>query len=238
MILVWFLAASSAFAQSAPPPPATPPRDAMRAAIEKQKAAAARQMESIRKQADSVGVWLAPGAHVNGSGPDELPDPAPPATEPAATEPAAQMPCDPLADLAVNPIIDTAAKAQDLDTKLLRAVIEQESAYRPCAVSPKGAKGLMQLMPDTADELGVKDPFDPQENILAGAKYLKQLLDKYKGDLPQALGAYNAGPGAVDQAGGVPNIRETRDYVKSIMQKLEPTRTDPPSIPPPKPIEN
>jgi soluble lytic murein transglycosylase-like protein len=122
--------------------------------------------------------------------------------------------------------------------KLLRAVMERESGFHPCAVSPKGAKGLMQLMPDTAAQLGVKDPFDPKENVDAGAHYLKQMLDRYKGDLSQALGAYNAGPAAVDQAGGVPDIPETLDYVKSILQKLAPTRTDPPSIPPPKPIEN
>lgn len=235
MKLVWILLASSALAQSVPPPPAPPAtsaRDAMRAALEKQQAAAARQRESIRKQAESVGVSLLPGGHVNGSAPFEPGEPS------ADADPAAQFPCDPIADPTVAPIIDQAAKTQDLEAKLLRAVIEQESAYRPCAVSPKGAKGLMQLMPDTAEQLGVKDPFDPQENIQAGAKYLKQLLDKYKGDLPQTLGAYNAGPTAVDQAGGVPDIQETRDYVKSILQRLAPTRTDPPSTPPPKPIEN
>ena len=233
MKLVWILLASRALAQSVAPPAPPSARDAMRSALEKQQAAAARQRESIRKQAESVGVWLPPGGHVNGSAPSES---TPEAS--AAGDPAAQIPCDPIADLTVAPIIDLAAKAQELEAKLLRAVIEQESAYRPCAVSPKGAKGLMQLMPDTAAQLGVKDPFDPQENIEAGAKYLKQLLDKYKGDLPQTLGAYNAGPAAVDQAGGVPDIQETRDYVKSIMQKLAPTRTDPPSIPLPKPIEN
>ena len=194
----------------------------MRAAIEKQKAAAAKQLESIRRQAQNAGVWLMPGTKVNSTEPSDLPD----------------RPCDPLADADVAALVDSAAKAQSLEARLLRAVIEQESAYRPCAVSAKGAKGLMQLMPDTAGELGVADPFDPQENIAAGARYLKQLLDHYKGDLPQALGAYNAGPAAVDQAGGIPNIRETRDYVKAIMDKLIPTRTDPPSIPPPKPIGN
>ena len=226
MLSVFILLASTALAQTTPPP--TPARDVMRAAIEKQKAAAAKQLESIRKQAENVGVWLTPGAH-------------PDAIEPLAAhelDPQVQPPCDPLTDEALTPMIDTAAKTQDLETNLLRAVIEQESAYRPCAVSAKGAQGLMQLMPDTALELGVKDALDPRENIAAGAKYLKQLLEKYKGDLPQALGAYNAGPTAVDQAGGIPDIRETRDYVNSILQKLAPKRTDPPSIPTPKPIEN
>ena len=235
MTLVWILLpalAASAMAQNAAPP-AKSVRDALRAAIEKQQAAASVQREAIRKQAESVGVWLLPGEHVNGSAPFE-----PSNGGSAAADGAAQMPCEPIADLAVAPLIDQAAKTQELETNLLRAVIEQESAYLPCAVSPKGAKGLMQLMPDTAAQLGVKDVFDPQENIAAGAKYLKQLLDKYKGDLPQTLGAYNAGPAAVDQAGGVPDIRETRDYVNAIMQKLAPTRSDPPKIPPPKPIEN
>ena len=148
MTAVWILLASSALAQNVAPPP-TSARDALRAAIEKQQAAAARQRESVRKQAESVGVWLAPGGEINGT---DLSEPRPAS---AGSEPAAQWPCDPIADLTVAPLIDLAAKAQELETKLLRAVIEQESAYRPCAVSPKGAKGLMQLMPDTAEQLGV-----------------------------------------------------------------------------------
>jgi soluble lytic murein transglycosylase-like protein len=76
-------------------------------------------------------------------------------------------------------------------------------------------------MPGTAEQLGVSDPFDAGQNIEAGAKYLKDLIDKYKGDLAQALGAYNAGPGAADQAGGIPGIAETRDYVDAILKKLD-----------------
>ena len=87
-------------------------------------------------------------------------------------------------------------------------------------------------------DLGLRDPFDPKENIEAGAKYLKQLIDKYKGNLGLALGAYNAGASVVDQAGGIPDIPETRAYVQAILDKIEPTRTDPPSIRKPKPIEN
>jgi hypothetical protein len=205
----------------------------MRAALEKQQAAAARQRESIRKQAESVGVWIPPGGPIDTSAPV---DPVPPAIASDSTSSSAA--CDPLPDVTIAPLVEGAAREQDLEAKLLRAVIEQESGFRPCAVSPKGAKGLMQLMPDTAGELGVKDVFNPQENIAAGARYLKQLLTRYKGDTSQALGAYNAGAATVDQAGGVPNIRETRDYVKSILQKIAPMRTDPPSIPPPKPIGN
>lgn len=204
----------------------------MRAAREKQQASVARQREAVRKQAQTVGAWLEPGRGVDPVDPANLPDPA------SASGSASQAPCDPLGDESIAPIIDIAAKAQSVQPNLLRAVIEQESRFRPCAVSPKGAKGLMQLMPDTAAELGVSDAFDPTENIQAGAKYLRQLLEKYKGDLPQALGAYNAGPSTVDQAGGIPNIRETRDYVKSIIDKLGITHIDLPSIPMPKPIEN
>jgi len=208
----------------------------MRAAIEKQQAAVARQRESIRKQAENVGVWLPPGTE---DAPPQVAAPAPASTPaPAASQAPAppgagpEMPCDLIEDSAVAPIIEAAAKAQSLQAKLLRAVIEQESRYRPCAVSPKGAKGLMQLMPDTADQFGVKDAFDPAQNIEAGARYLKQLLDRYGGDLAQALGAYNAGPATVDQAGGVPKIRETTDYVNSILQKMG-VADVPPAKPPP-----
>ena len=100
---------------------------------------------------------------------------------------------------------------------LVRALIQAESAFNPRAVSPKGAMGLMQLMPQTAAEHGVVDPFNPAENIRAGVKYLKQLLDSYEGRVELALAAYNAGPGAVKKYGGkVPPYRETRNYVDRI----------------------
>ena len=89
--------------------------------------------------------------------------------------------------------MEQAARRQDLDEEVLRGVIQQESAFRPCAVSPKGAMGLMQLMPATASQLGVPNPFDPAANVDAGARFLKELLTRYGGDLPLALGAYNAG---------------------------------------------
>jgi len=133
---------------------------------------------------------------------------------------AAPADCDPIAETELAPMIDTAAKGHELQPKLLRAVMEKESAFRPCAVSPKGAQGLMQLMPDTAGQFGVSDVFDPKQNIEAGATFLKQLLDKYKGDIGMALGAYNAGSSTVDQAGGIPNIAETRDYVDAILKKI------------------
>ena len=174
--------------------------DLMKAAAEKQRAAIAIQKEAARKQAQTAGLRLEPWAE------------APPITD--------APDCDPAPDSVIAPIIETAAKAHGLEPALVRAVIEQESALRPCAVSAKGAEGLMQLMPETCSQLGVKDPFDLKENVEAGAKYLKSLIDQFKGDLGVALGAYNAGPAAAEQAGGIPDIPETRDYVKAIMKKL------------------
>ena len=174
----------------------------MRAAVEKQRAAMAVQQDAVRKQAQTVGATLVPWS--------------PPSAGDFA-EPA----CDPIEADVVTPLIENAAKANELQVNLVHAVIEQESGFRPCAVSAKGAQGLMQLMPETAGELSVKDVFDPKENIAAGAKYLKQLLDKYKGDTKLALAAYNAGPSAVDAASGVPDIPETRDYVDAILKKIK-----------------
>jgi soluble lytic murein transglycosylase-like protein len=206
LLLAWILLVDAALAQNpatapAQVPPAAAPtmRDLMKAAAEKQRAAIAIQREAVKKQAATAGVWLTPWGAAAGL---------------------AQPPCDPIADPSVTPIIEGAAKAHDIQPNLIRAVIEQESGFRPCAVSPKGAEGLMQLMPGTAEQLGVSDPFDAGQNIEAGAKYLKELIDKYKGDLAQALGAYNAGPGATDQAGGIPEIPETRDYVDAILKKV------------------
>lgn len=120
----------------------------------------------------------------------------------------------------MDPIIKKAVAQEGVDEKLVRSVIEKESAYRPCAVSSAGAQGLMQLMPGTARDLGVTDAFDPQQNIEAGTRYLKQMLAKYNNNIELALSAYNAGPGRVDQAGGVPAIPETKEYVIGILKKL------------------
>ncbi len=134
--------------------------------------------------------------------------------------------CDPVPEGQVAPLIDQAAKAQQLPSKLISAVIAQESGYRPCAVSEKGAEGLMQLMPATAEQLRVEDPFDPKANIAAGAAFLRQLLEKYKGDLAQALAAYNAGPETVEKANGVPDIPETKNYIAAILGKMGTKRID------------
>jgi soluble lytic murein transglycosylase-like protein len=128
--------------------------------------------------------------------------------------------CDPLPPEQLDALIEEAAEKTGVESQLVRAVIDQESAGRPCALSAKGAEGLMQLMPGTAEELEVDDPFDPEQNVEAGAKLLKSLLERYKNDPALALGAYNAGSGRVDQAGGVPQIPETMDYVAAILDKL------------------
>lgn len=117
-------------------------------------------------------------------------------------------------------LIDKHARQAGLSAILLRAVVKKESAFNPCAVSRAGAKGLMQLMPETAEMLGVADPFDPEENLRGGSQFLKMMLDRYGGDVALALGAYNAGPGRVDKLRRVPGIPETQDYVKTILGSL------------------
>jgi soluble lytic murein transglycosylase-like protein len=117
-----------------------------------------------------------------------------------------------------------AARRHGLDPDLVLAVIAVESAFRPDAVSPKGAQGLMQLMPATARSLDVSDPMDPAANVDGGARYLGSLVARYDGDLDKALAAYNAGPGAVDRHNGVPPYKETQGYVKKVKRKYKGNR--------------
>ncbi len=139
--------------------------------------------------------------------------------------PFSQPPCDPIPAAQLDKLVEESAQQTGLKPDLVRAVIEQESGARPCAVSWKGAQGLMQLMPATSETFGVRDPFDPRQNIEAGTKLLKQLLTKYNNDVSLALAAYNAGEGRVDREGGVPQIPETVNYVNSIQSKLPPKQS-------------
>jgi len=126
---------------------------------------------------------------------------------------------------AYDGIIEEAAERYQVDPALLRSVMSAESAFDPSAVSRAGAMGLMQLMPDIADAFGVEHPFDPRENIMAGARLLRELLDQYNGDLSLALAGYNAGATAVADWGGVvPPFRETEGYVKRVTNLLADAR--------------
>ncbi len=187
------------FLFAADKPPGKPPEkpvETFQTAMAKQRAAMEIQRAAVRKQRELAVEWRG-GSWV------ESPD------------------CDPVPEIELAPMIDGAAQGNQLQPNLLRGVIEQESGKRPCAVSAKGAKGLMQLMPATAGELKVDDPFDPKQSIDGGAKYLKQLLDRYKGDVKLALAAYNAGPAADDPKNAIPDIKETQDYVEAIVTKLK-----------------
>jgi hypothetical protein len=116
-----------------------------------------------------------------------------------------------------SPIIEAVSRLHAVDPNLVKAVIHAESAFNPYAISPKGAQGLMQLMPDTARELGVARPFSPTENIKGGVKFLARLLRQYNGNNSLALAAYNAGPEAVRRHGGIPPYSETRQYVSRVL---------------------
>ena len=161
--------------------------------------------ESISKQTQSVQRQLEAVKAVDWPSPIAWPQPAG---------------CDPIPADRVDALITAAAAREGVGAHLVRQVMQRESAFNPCAVSPKGAQGLMQLMPATAGQMGVRDPFDPEDNVRGGVRYLKQLLERYAGDMAKTLAAYNAGPGRVDRADGVPDIPETKRYVVDILTSL------------------
>jgi soluble lytic murein transglycosylase-like protein len=131
--------------------------------------------------------------------------------EPLASAPQAKP-------LDIKSFVDAASRTHSIDADLISSVIHAESRFNPHALSPKGAQGLMQLMPGTASKLGVTDAFDPNANVDGGTRYLRELLLRYDDDLIKALAAYNAGPQRVDQYHGVPPYRETRLYVANIIR--------------------
>jgi soluble lytic murein transglycosylase len=123
----------------------------------------------------------------------------------------------PSSDTDLEPLIAQHSEAQNLDPKLVRAVIQTESGYNRKALSNKGAMGLMQLMPATASLLNVHNPFDADENLRGGTAYLRSLIDRFAGSLELAVAAYNAGPGAVQKHRGIPPYQETREYVRRVL---------------------
>lgn len=184
-----------------------------------------RAMEVERVEPDGDLVYL----HLDGGGElafpaqrvarvEPLPDPPPPIRAAAAAsrhEPWRDE-AGPFAEL-----IGRASARHALDPALLTAMAAVESAFDERAVSPKGAGGLLQLMPDTAARFGVSDVFDPEQNVEGGARYMRWLLERFDGDTRLALAGYNAGEGAVDRHDGVPPYRETRDYVARVLQGLD-----------------
>jgi soluble lytic murein transglycosylase-like protein len=184
--------------------------DRARAAME---AGLAQQRASVQRQAKSAGASMIPWT---------------PATASAAVQnqsimfqPTPFQPlCEPIAQPELSAMIDNAANKNGVAPSVIREVARQESGFRPCVISPKGAEGLMQLMPSTQGQFNVIDPFNPMASLDAGTKLLKQLLDRYHGDLSLALSAYNAGAGTVDKAGGIPRIPETQNYVANILGRL------------------
>jgi hypothetical protein len=166
-----------------------------------------------------------PTAEITGFEKDlSLPVPVPAAPEPAASvpTPAASLKsgsAKPALPLNLNQIVNSASAAYHLDPDLVNSVIHAESGFNSRAVSPKGARGLMQLMPGTANQLGVNDAFDPQANVAGGSRYLRELLERYNFDLVKALAAYKAGPELVDQYRGVPPDKETRAFVARVVHE-------------------
>jgi soluble lytic murein transglycosylase-like protein len=148
----------------------------------------------------------------------------------AATVPRIDASCEAIPEPELGQMIDDASLKHGLNAVVVREVARQESAFRPCAISVAGAEGLMQLMPSTQADLQVRNPFDPRESLDAGAKLLKELIERYHGDLKLALGAYNAGPARVDEFRGIPEIPETQNYVSDILLRL-PQQSSPPLVP-------
>jgi hypothetical protein len=189
-------------------------------------------VKDYRISGDTVTVTLRQGgeatfdkALISHIAPSEIPD-EPVTTALAAVDTAVGSPGrEPLEGRPFADLIETVSLRHGIDPALVHAVVEAESNYRPGAKSQVGARGLMQVMPATGRDLGVASAamlFDPQQNLEAGVKYLKWLLARFDGDLPNAIAAYNAGPAAVARYRGVPPFRETQDYVKKVLANFQP----------------
>jgi soluble lytic murein transglycosylase-like protein len=150
-----------------------------------------------------------------------LPQLAPPGADPSVNAPA------PIPPDQINALVQQNADIWQVDPALIKSVIANESSFDANAQSPVGAQGLMQLMPETAASLGVKNSFDPAQNVAGGTRYLRGLLDRFKGDTRLAVAAYNAGPGAVEKYGDVPPYAETQSYVKNVLGSLDQYRSQP-----------
>jgi soluble lytic murein transglycosylase-like protein len=185
-------------------------------------ALSAAALQPVAARADVLEIGSDGARWIAGGNASANPAPAPPVAQAPAVPTAALA--DPSANARAIPPAYAAkvhelAARYDLSPALIEAVVWQESRWRAGAVSPVGARGLAQLMPGTAQGLGV-DPDDPMANLEGGARYLREQLNRFGGDLEKALAAYNAGPGRVQQAGGVPRIRETQSYVAAVIGRL------------------
>lgn len=198
--------------------PANPQAAGQQTAVSKQAASIEAMLASVDKQRTAVKVQAGDAGALSSDAFFSIPW----TTAAAIPVPAVVPTCIAIPDTELKPLIEESAKAQDLKPELIRAVIRRESDSYPCVVSDKGAVGLMQLMPDVAQQFGA-DPLDPKQNVQAGSRYLKQLMSRYKGDLKLALAAYNAGPQAVDAKNQVPDIPETVSYVEAILKDLKET---------------
>jgi soluble lytic murein transglycosylase-like protein len=168
-------------------------------------------------------------AEITGTAPAEAPVPgafnaalaqalnpvAPPAADAGAAPAAAPVPPE-----QIDSLVQQNADIWQVDPALIKSVIANESSFNANATSPAGAQGLMQLMPETAASLGVRNPYDPAQNVAGGTRYLRSLLDRFKGDTRLAVAAYNAGPGAVEKYGDVPPYTETQNYVQNVLGSL------------------
>ncbi|MEP7367059.1 MAG: lytic transglycosylase domain-containing protein [Acidobacteriota bacterium] len=227
--LAFVLSAALAAAQTPPQAPAAPAapagqatgaaqapdgiRGVMLPSLDKQKESVRRQVRAA--QPADPGWFTVPWPSIQWTAPVQPSDAGSPVAN-AGWRPD----CEPVPQTERESYFQRAAAKQGIDVGLIREVARRESAFYPCAVSSKGAVGLMQLMPGTATSLGVTDPFDPESNVFAGAQLLSTLLGRYRGDTRLALAAYNAGSGRVEDYGGVPPFRETQNYVGKILEAV------------------